>query len=84
MWPFKKHNCLIEGHIFKTKRREGYVYPSKNPWRGVADDVVQERQVCKHCSKTTEWEDIERSTIHTLSMGPSAWKILRREDFLRQ
>jgi len=64
-WSDPCLKCERVGHNMKKQHRSGYYYDSG--FRTVAKNVVQERQVCKRCGYTTEWETIESMALYSFS-----------------
>lgn len=61
--------CERVGHSWRTEWRRGFVRPERSWPRAVADEVVQERGICRCGLTSGDWATVSRSGIQSLS-GP--------------
>lgn len=74
----RKFFCGLFGHYAHRQVRSWYVSPRYYSIH-VADQIVEERLSC-HCEQNnSEWDEIDRSGINSLSMSSERWALLRRD-----
>ena len=72
-----KRACARGNHAMRTFERESFQWPSKC-WSGVADSVTESRSACSRCGAGGDWEETDRHSIQSLSMGSKRWRELER------
>ena len=86
MWPFKKRVCVVVGHRYRLEKRVGYeINDHRRRGYCVADDVEQEREICRDCKFSVEgWVTGHSSCIQSLEMDSDRMRKLEREGFIRR
>ncbi len=75
----KKFLCeLFSGHRIRRHVRGWYVEPRYRSIH-VADEIVEERHSCFCGQENSDWIEIERSGINSLSMFSERWATFRRD-----
>lgn len=71
-------------HALRSEERRFYRYPSG--WsRAVADDITEERQICRRCGHVAhDWTETRKNELSGLSMAEHRWDELRKNGRLDQ
>ncbi len=74
--------CARVGHRIRPQERSFFRYPSKDGYGffgGVADDVVEERNICSRCNvELTPWVETSYSCLQSISLPASRMRELKK------
>lgn len=88
---FHKHDCAVEGHRWHTEHRRGYLRDrdltghdrdGRYHYRCVADDVEQERHICRDCGETDGWITTWSQCINSLTIPTDMHRELTKAGFV--
>ena len=98
MWPFKKHDCRQGHRMRLERRSgisksgalpihgalggAGRGGDGRDHFRCVADDVRQERQVCRDCGATWGWKTTYSNCLQSISMSSASHHTLNTTGFI--
>ncbi len=74
----RKFFCELFGHHIRRQVRTWYVSPRYYSIH-VADEIVEERFSCYCEQEDSDWTEVDRSGINSLSMSSDKWALLRRD-----
>lgn len=82
MWPFKKRDCATQGHRMRKETRTGYSMGDYHS-NCVADNVEQEREICRDCDATWGWRTTYSSCLQGLSIDTRRYRELEKTGFIQ-